>query len=103
MRDDYRWIFEQAGEHILFNEDAEQALRDILLEAEGHAEDITEKLGAAINIVLFEAGPECHFTEIEDDAGHSLGIGERIPDPEHHGRVKIRITAKNIIDMRDAT
>ncbi len=44
MRDDYRWILQQAGEHPGFTDNAEDYLRGILLEAEGRAEDIPTEM-----------------------------------------------------------
>lgn len=66
-----------------------------------HQEHLIKLEQAAINILLFEPGPEAHFLEIEDDEDQSIAIGERIPDPKFRGQVRIRITAKNIIDMEN--
>ena len=152
MRDDYRWIFERAKQHSEFPENAEEHLRDILLEAEGREEDIPVemkirdiilfpsieslpaeqreevtrlvrvwmedqrkryeqvllavlrgKLNKAVNILVQYNGPECKFVEIEDDNGAGLSIGEHIQDSTYPEMTRIRITAANLINMKDVT
>lgn len=55
----------------------------------------------AINILVQYNGPECKFVELENDAGHGLGIGQHIQDPDYPDMTRIRITAANIINMEN--
>lgn len=51
-------------------------------------------MAKAINIILDESNPhDPLFIEIENDAGASVGIGERI---NYDGLIKIRITPEDI-------
>ncbi len=88
---------EPGGVEGLVNLVLGRVIRDAMLKA------LTESLNNAINIVLFKAGFETHFEEIENDKGEGIKIGERIEDPAYKGVVKLRITALDIVNLESTS
>ena len=86
MRQDYRWILEQAFKRVGLNEDAERHLRDILLEAEGQfpEQGLEERTDEAPQDTLYEAQLTRFHTIRCPGAVH-----EGDPDSALHGRVLI--------------